>query len=455
MTLLSCGQSSALYEHVEAEAFKGRLAAAGITLITQDGAVAGDGSGPYLGSLPVRVTGSPQPWYRFADAVELPSLDDLVECADILRRVSASGALFAGGPVEWRRVIETRLGSGLGPGEELWLFGAGLVGRQAARSALEAGAQLAGFLDNDPSLRGSRLEGLPVLAPAEVDLSDATIAVCTGGHHVAIIDQLNALDAGRILGLSELLFLLDESLEPEGAYRDDLWANRCRYVGLALRLEDEASVNTLAALIKYRLSLIPLSLEGAVAGDQWFVPEVFRPDRMHVFVDGGGYTGDTAEDFVRRNGGPGVATHIFEPDPALVAEARARFAGLPGVYVHAAGLGSRRGSASFTATGSMNGSITDIGGSVVALETIDDVVPGTPTFIKLDVEGSELAALEGARESILAGRPTLAVAVYHHARDLWCVPRWIDELDLGYEFRLRHHTELAFETVFYASQTRA
>jgi FkbM family methyltransferase len=428
-----------------------RLAAGGASLVSVGGGAVESSSGPPPGFVPVRLAAHPRRWYELADVVELCSLADVVQNVDVLRRASVGGALFAGGPDVWRRALVERLGDGFRSGDDLWLFGAGLVGRQTARAADAAGVPLSGYLDNDPGLRGALVDGLPVRSPDEVDLRASTVAVCTGAHHGAIISQLHAREVARVLGLSELFFLLDATGEPEGAYLEDLWANRCRYVGLALRLRHGESVRVLCRLIQYRLCLDPSLLEDVASGDQWFVPEVFRPDSGHVFIDGGGFDGDTAADFIRHNGGPGEALHIFEPDPVLLERARIRLDGVQGVHLHAAGLSDRPGTAPFTVTGSMDGCIGDCQGPEIALETIDGAVEDTATMIKLDVEGSELAALEGARGAIEKGRPILAIAAYHRASDLWRIPRWIDDLGLDYELYVRHHTELAFETVVYAS----
>ncbi|MCC6179760.1 MAG: FkbM family methyltransferase [Chloroflexi bacterium] len=67
--------------------------------------------------------------------------------------------------------------------------------------------------------------------------------------------------------------------------------------------------------------------------------------------------------------------------------------------------------------------------------------------IKLDVDGLELAALVGARATILRHRPTLVVALSHDEGDLVTIPRHLDALTSGYDFFLEcvaAHGEKAF-----------
>lgn len=82
---------------------------------------------------------------------------------------------------------------------------------------------------------------------------------------------------------------------------------------------------------------------------------------------------------------------------------------------------------------------------------IDDVLAGTlPTFVKMDIEGGEAAALAGAIRSIREGRPLLAVAAYHMQADLWALPLQVHRAAPGYQFFLRPHAGEGFETIMYA-----
>jgi len=84
--------------------------------------------------------------------------------------------------------------------------------------------------------------------------------------------------------------------------------------------------------------------------------------------------------------------------------------------------------------------------------SIDHVIPGfSPTFISMDIEGSELEALKGAEMSIRASRPDLAICVYHAPNQLWEIPLFLHNLGLGYRFYLRNYTGFVGETVLYGT----
>lgn len=75
----------------------------------------------------------------------------------------------------------------------------------------------------------------------------------------------------------------------------------------------------------------------------------------------------------------------------------------------------------------------------------------TPTFIKMDIEGAELEALEGAKTTIVKNKPKLAICLYHKPDDLWKIPLYLKDLVPEYKFYIRHHGKVRWETVLYAT----
>ena len=72
------------------------------------------------------------------------------------------------------------------------------------------------------------------------------------------------------------------------------------------------------------------------------------------------------------------------------------------------------------------------------------------TFIKMDIEGSEIPALRGAKEIIETQKPKLAICVYHKPEDIWEIPELILDYVPEYRLYLRHYSITYTETVLYA-----
>lgn len=87
--------------------------------------------------------------------------------------------------------------------------------------------------------------------------------------------------------------------------------------------------------------------------------------------------------------------------------------------------------------------------------SIDDFVEkeiggGPVHFIKMDIEGAEIPALNGARNTIAKHKPRLAISVYHKPDDMITIPRLIHEIRRDYRFYLDYYTIVGDEIVLYA-----
>jgi hypothetical protein len=92
---------------------------------------------------------------------------------------------------------------------------------------------------------------------------------------------------------------------------------------------------------------------------------------------------------------------------------------------------------------SENGTVT------INVDKLDTLLSDAPTFIKMDIEGEEIAAIEGARNTILTHRPRLAIGAYHKPGDFWKIPKLIFSIRNDYEIYMRHYTECIYETVMF------
>ena len=77
-----------------------------------------------------------------------------------------------------------------------------------------------------------------------------------------------------------------------------------------------------------------------------------------------------------------------------------------------------------------------------------------PDFIKMDIEGSEPAALEGARQTILRDRPRLAVSIYHAWQHRWEIPLLLRGMAPDYDFYVKKSHPYT-ETVLFAAPRQA
>lgn len=175
-------------------------------------------------------------------------------------------------------------------------------------------------------------------------------------------------------------------------------------------------------------------------------------------IDGGGCFGDTALAFAVDVGQRGMV-YTFDPMPKhcqIISEVCMMNSALaPRIRIFETGLA---GSDHVPAVDGGTDMLINPGARLndsLPTRSIDSLVANGEVdridFIKMDIEGSELAALQGAEKSLRRWRPRLAISLYHRVEDFFAVPLWLDSLDCNYSFYLDHYSIHHEETVLYAA----
>lgn len=90
---------------------------------------------------------------------------------------------------------------------------------------------------------------------------------------------------------------------------------------------------------------------------------------------------------------------------------------------------------------------------IVNVTTIDNFCEEggiQPDFIKMDIEGAEMAALLGGIKTIQECRPQLAISIYHSVDDFIDIPVYLDRNLKNYHYAIGHYSAWLPETVLYA-----
>jgi hypothetical protein len=111
----------------------------------------------------------------------------------------------------------------------------------------------------------------------------------------------------------------------------------------------------------------------------------------------------------------------------------------------------RNGKTSFTSTGDVTSHIGGNSECVVDCKRLDDIDWSfPPTYLKMDIEGAEPAALNGARDLLRHYYPVLAICTYHRGPHLWELPNMIHAIAPEYRIFLRRYAEESWEGICYA-----
>ncbi len=228
------------------------------------------------------------------------------------------------------------------------------------------------------------------------------------------------------------------------------------FLNLADRFDDDYSRLTLFGNLLFRLTYDRSHIVRAGTENEYFSAwddtNTFRLGKRERFVDCGAYQGPIVRKFLGATGNRYESITAFEPD-------RLNFEKLQKVSssplhdyrpVNKA-VSSKRQTLKFNETGTMSSSVSETGSVEVEAICLDDELDKL-TFLKMDIEGSEPDALQGAQRLLRANRPRAAVCVYHYALDLLRVVEQFDAAVEDYHFRLRHHFGgYYYDLVLYAS----
>ena len=211
------------------------------------------------------------------------------------------------------------------------------------------------------------------------------------------------------------------------------------------------------SVINYRKTHNPKDVPFFSKNDQYFVRDIVPLTESEVFIDCGAYDGDTMKDFIKATKGMYQSIVCFEP----VEEFHKRLekhGKNKRVTAIRAGVYKESTTLQFNAQAGKGSSISSDAQNTISVPVlaIDDVPEcHDATFIKMDVEGSELDALKGAKQTILRNKPKLAVCLYHRSKDFIDIPKWIHNLVPEYKLYVRHHSFSVNETVLYAIPPKA
>ena len=322
----------------------------------------------------------------------------------------------------------------------------------------------------------SEFSGLRVVAPQTLgkDFANATVVVCqrTG-------DGANAMGVLTSLGFSRhqifpwewvdliikanptILFDPSKPLNPS----KQLQAHLSQYSWAYSLFEDDLSKRTVLAWLRKSLCGTPMDTPSPC--EKYFEDGYIALGGREIFVDGGANSGESAAAFIAQvESAKGGYAHIysFEPDSVHYAQALENTSKYPNVTVVQKGLWDSDTELRFLEQGTLGHSSSfsiipaELPGTIVAsvpvtsLDTFFGGVPESdwPTFIKMDIEGAEKEALEGATDTIRRTKPKMAICAYHKPEDLYVLPQTILKMRNDYRFALRQHAPELHEIILYA-----
>ena len=214
--------------------------------------------------------------------------------------------------------------------------------------------------------------------------------------------------------------------------------------------------------MRHELLSFPIPEENILEAKDFFAPhkyqyfdgDIISFNEKEVFLDCGSFDFGNSK-FLLSRCDTVNAIYAFEPIVSDLLKNEIKTCHFNGVHLFEAAVWNENGETNFIVAGggSTEGSYVASNGNVmVKTVKLDDVIniDDKVTFIKMDIEGSELMALKGAERIITRDKPKLAISIYHKPEDLTEIPLLIKSMVPEYKLYVRHYSIVKWETVLYA-----
>lgn len=340
----------------------------------------------------------------------------------------------------WDRIAEA--------GKPVVIYGMGNGAEKIMNELERRGIKVSGVFANDEFVRGQDFRGFRVMtyAGAREKFGDMVVLLAFGTHIADVIGRI------REIASEQELYAPDVPVCGNGIFDRDyasIWKDRIAEArGL---LADEKSREVFDCVIEYKLTgNIEKLFECETPDDEnW---KLLGLNDRENYLDIGAYNGDTVRQFLSYVKGYGSIT-AMEPEKHSFRKLGDSLAGLENTRLLNMAVNDVKEEGLFS-SGKGRGSSVG-GGDSVMMDSVDGILDESRpfSFIKVDAEGQEAKAIDGARKTIEKYRPKMLVAAYHRVEDIFDIPLRVSKVYNGYNVFLRHTPCLpAWEVNYYFTE---
>ena len=304
---------------------------------------------------------------------------------------------------------------------------------------------IAAVFASDGFVRDRIFRGFKVISYSEccekLAGKDFIVLVCFGSSRPEVLSFVDKIASEREL------YVPDVPVYGNILFTREFYeSNRAAIDEVAALLADDTSRNCYENYINYKLTGdIKYLVSCESPEDEEF--DLLSGMREGCFIDLGAYYGDTVKRYLEKFPYIGSCVAV-EPEKHSFAKLSAYADELAGKGVDIrcinALVGGKTGVQPVSSSrgrgtrAAVNSNVALKNTREIDVITVDSLKLDNVSFIKFDVEGSELEAIEGARETILKSRPVMKIACYHRSEDVFALVQKVLEIRPDYKVFMRH-----------------
>jgi FkbM family methyltransferase len=188
--------------------------------------------------------------------------------------------------------------------------------------------------------------------------------------------------------------------------------------------------------------------------DRYFIDPVREILTDHeIFFDIGAHEGEVFSRFLHETGDKFKAAYLFEPDKKNYFNLKNYIDSLPEgvqekVFLFNKSVGKYHQTANFAHLFGFTSRLWQGGDGKSEVVKLDEFKV-TVSFIKMHIEGSELAALNGGLTLLMKTKPIIVTTIYHNRDGLWKIGILMNSILTKYTFLFRIHSWCGTGVVIY------
>lgn len=315
----------------------------------------------------------------------------------------------------------------------------------------EIGKEPQAVFASDGFVRGHTFHGMKVLTLKEVEekFKEFIILLTFAVHDKNMLGYLKDLSEKHLL-LSPTVPIAGKGLftyEFIQKHNDDF---DFAYALLA----DEQSKKVFTDVLNFKISGKIAYLFDCETDKSEVYTDILKPDENECFVDLGAYDGDTIREFTEFTKEKYDKIFAFEPDEKNYKKLCKKIDGYENIEAYNLGAWDKEEVLYFEKKGGRNSRKSDninVKSIPVCFNSVDNIINNNVSILKMDIEGAESKALDGAYNTIKRCTPKLYICAYHRNEDFFELIKKIHSFNPDYKIYLRHHPYIpAWETNIYA-----
>lgn len=338
----------------------------------------------------------------------------------------------------WERARETD--------KPILLYGTGNGADKIIDELQRLDIKINGVFAGDGFVRKRTFRGFPVMSydEAKAQFGNFLVLLAFGSSRSEVIGNFV-----RVANEQEL-YSVDVPVFGDNIFNRSFYENhKAEIENVQSMLADEQSKKAFENIINFKLTgNIDLLFDCETAVSEAY-ENILKLTDNEIYMDLGAFNGDTVLQFLQF---APIYKKIYaaEPDVKNFSKLLKNTAEVKNIECINCCICDKTGEITFSSHGGRNGTVDDRGVSVKC-ETVDSIIGNNDvTYIKFDIEGFELKALDGAAETIKRCKPKMLISCYHRSEDIFTLPLKALSIRDDYKVYIRHNPYIpAWDTQFY------